>query len=201
MSAAAIRSGVPGSVTSAASVSTSPSTERAASRSFSSSRDTMSTLAPSAASMRAVASPMPLLAPVTTALRPLISRSMREMISAHVAAGGRLGGGAVAPAEQDGVHEQREQLPQADAVLVAVCERCDLLVRGEHALARGAEQPQHGEVDLAVTAVRSRVDQPRAAVRTGQHVAAPQVSVQPRRRLGGAPPGGDPPAPAPREPP
>ncbi len=46
-------------------------------------------------------------------------------------AGGALDRGAVAPAEEHGVDEQRQQLEERHARLVAVGERCDLLVGGE----------------------------------------------------------------------
>ena len=92
----------------------------------------------------------------------------------------------VAAAEQRRVHEQREQLVELDALLVAGREREALLVGGEEVPAGRAEQPQHRQVDLAVPAVGRRVDQPRAAVASPQHVAAPQVAVQARGRLGRA---------------
>ena len=69
--------------------------------------------------------------------------------------------------------------------LVAVGERRRLGVGVEDARIGGAEQAQHREVDLAVAAVRRRVDEPCTAVRAGQHVAAPEVAVQARGRLGG----------------
>ena len=58
-------------------------------------------------------------------------------VLAYVAAGGGLGRGAVAAAEQHGVDEQREQLVELDAVLVAVGERGDLLVGGRRCAATG----------------------------------------------------------------
>ena len=49
-----------------------------------------------------------------------------------------------------------------------------------------AEQPQHRQIDLAVSAVRRRIDQPRAAVTAPEDVPAPEVAVQPGGRLGRA---------------
>src|SRR5919199_6713924 len=88
----------------------------------------------------------------------------RGMISADVAPRRALDPRAVATAEQHGVHEQREELPEAEPVAVAGCERARLLVGGEDALAGTAEQAEHRQVDLAVTAIGRRVDQPGAAV-------------------------------------
>src|SRR3954451_20492431 len=77
-------------------------------------RETATTRAPSASSSVVVAAPMPRLAPVTTAVRPLIPRSMPGVLPDE-APGGALGLAAVAAAEQHGVDHQREQLPQRDA--------------------------------------------------------------------------------------
>lgn len=72
----------------------------------------------------------------------------------------------------------------ADTRRPAVRERRDLLVALEHLLQTGtAEQPQHREVRLPVPAVRGRVDEPDPSVGRPQHIAAPQVAVQPRGRL------------------
>ena len=55
---------------------------------------------------------------------------------------------------------------------------------------------QHRQVDFAVAAVDGRIDQHRLAAAVGDDVAAPQIAVQPRRRLGRAgelgQPGGEP---------
>ncbi|ALE81541.1 hypothetical protein WY02_27895 [Pseudonocardia sp. AL041005-10] len=79
---------------------------------------------------------------------------------------------------------------QVDPLAPPVGERGVLVVGGEDDVeVRQPEQVQHREVGLAVPAVRGRVDQPRGAVpvpvvaRTPQHVARPQVPVQPGRRL------------------
>ena len=76
----------------------------------------MSALAPRGQLAR-VAAPMPLVAPVTTATRPAIPRSMRDSSAYRRAA--RSAERPVAAAEQDRVDEQREQLVERDAVLVA----------------------------------------------------------------------------------
>ena len=47
------------------------------------------------------------------------------------------------------------------------------------------EQSHHGEVELAVTAVRRRVDEPRPAVTVDEPVPGPEIAVQPGGR--GAP--------------
>ena len=75
---------------------------------------------------------------------------------------------------------------EGDAVAPAGGQRRGLVVRGQHGVEVGAaEQGQHREVGLPVPAVRRRVDQP-GPVRRPQHVARPEVAVQPRRRLGWA---------------
>src|SRR5215217_4853173 len=80
--------------------------------------------------------------------------------------------------------QQRVQPVQADAFPPAVGERVRLVVRPEHALQVGqSEEAEHGEVGLPVTAVRGRVDQV-YAVGGPQHVAGPQVAVDPARYVG-----------------
>src|SRR5438034_10662326 len=129
---AMMRSSMVGSVMSPARYS--PPKRLAAMESVRSSRATNSTCAPSSQRRRAVASPMPLLAPVTT---QTLSRRRRSISAAHGTGGAgsahaaqrrTLGGGAVGAAEQRGVDEQREELPQRDPLLVAVGERRDLFV-------------------------------------------------------------------------
>jgi MFS family permease len=102
----------------------------------------------------------------------------------QVAGGRRAGPGAVAATEQAGVHEQREQLVNAGAVLPAVGERCRLGVRVEDARqVRQPEQREHRQVGLAVAAVGGGVDDPDALLGAPQDVAVPQVAVQPGRLL------------------
>jgi len=60
----------------------------------------------------------------------------------------------------------------------------DLLVRGKDAERRRPEQAQHREIDLAMAAVRRRVDEPGLPVLVRQDIAAPQVSVPARGWLG-----------------
>jgi hypothetical protein len=81
------------------------------------------------------------------------------------------------------VDQQRVELVQLDALLPSVRQGVDLVVGGEARLAEAAEQPHHRQVGLAVPTVGRGVDDPRAAVHIGEHVAAPQVAVDPRRRL------------------
>src|SRR4051794_36596414 len=134
-------------------------------------RETATTRAPSCSSSAAVAAPMPRLAPVTTATRPAIPRSMAAML--RVAPRGPLRRRAVRATEQHGVDEQRQELPQLDALLVPGRERADLLVGGEEGRTGRAEQAQHREVDLAVAAVGRGVDQPWLPGGVPQLVAAP----------------------------
>ena len=95
--------------------------------------------------------------------------------------GGR--GAGVAAAELDGVHHERGDLVERDPISPSVGEREDLLVGGEAVVAEAAEQPHHGEVELAVAAVGGRVDQPAAPVGVDDAVAGPEITVQPSRGL------------------
>src|SRR3954462_1956032 len=70
--------------------------------------------------------------------------------SRDVAHGRAYDGRAVGAAEQRSVHEQREELPELAPLAMAVGERRGLVVGGEDPLRRSAEEPQHGQVDLAV---------------------------------------------------
>jgi hypothetical protein len=81
------------------------------------------------------------------------------------------------------VDEQRLDLPERDPLLVAHRERQHLLVGGEGPGGDRAEQPQHREVDLTVGPVGGGIDQPRPPVGGGEDVAAPEVAVDPSRRL------------------
>src|SRR5918993_291646 len=74
--------------------------------------------------------------------------------SAGGGAGRLLRRGAVAPAEEDGVDEEREDLEERHARLVPVGEREHLLVNGEEPRVGRAEEAQHREVQLAMAAVR-----------------------------------------------
>jgi hypothetical protein len=57
------------------------------------------------------------------------------------------------------------------------------LVRGERGVAEAAEQSHHRQIELAVSAMRRRIDQPASTVAIDDAVAGPQVAVQSRRRL------------------
>ena len=99
-------------------------------------------------------------------------------------AGGAADGSGVAAAEQAGVHQQRVQLVQRDPVPPARGQRRHVGVRAQDPVqVRRAEQVQHGQVGLPVTALRGRVDQPAPAARP-QHVAGPAVAMNPAGRLG-----------------
>ena len=60
-----------------------------------------------------------------------------------VAVGDSTGGADVRPAEQDGVHEQREELPERDPVLEAGGQRSHLRVGGQEPAATAAEELEH----------------------------------------------------------
>jgi hypothetical protein len=82
------------------------------------------------------------------------------------------------------VHQQRVQLVQRHPGGPAGRQRDGVLVTAHDVLVvRRAEQGQHGQVGLPVTAVRGRVDEP-AAAPGPQHVAGPAVAVDPAGRLG-----------------
>ncbi len=98
--------------------------------------------------------------------------------------GRRAGPGAVPSPEQARMHEEREQLVHADAVLPALGEGRDLGVRiDDPRQVRQPEQRQHRQVGLAVATVSGRVDDPDALLGAPQHVAVPEIAVQPGRRL------------------
>ena len=98
---------------------------------------------------------------------------------------GRVEGGiAVRAAEQADMHQQRMQLVQRQPVPPAIRERRRLLIRGQDPVqVRRAEQRQHRQVSLPVTALRRRVDQPAPAAGP-QHVSGPAVAVDAARWLG-----------------
>ncbi len=76
------------------------------------------------------------------------------------------------------MRQQRIELVQPDAVPPALAQRPLRLIAPEHGLeVRAPEQRQHGEVCLAMAAVRRRVYQHRA-VRRPHDVSAPQIAVQ-----------------------
>ena len=81
------------------------------------------------------------------------------------------------------MHQQRVQLVQRHPRTPAIGQRRGAVVTAQDVLqVRRAEQGQHGQVGLAVAAVRGRVDEPAAA--TGpQHVARPAVPVNTAGRL------------------
>jgi len=108
-------------------------------------------------------------------------RSCRERRSS----GGQRGF-AIARSEQAHVHQQRVQLVQRHPRPPAVPKRGDLFVRRDDPIqVRRAEQREHRQVRLTVTAVRGRIDQETAPARP-EHVARPAVAVDPGRRLRGS---------------
>jgi two-component system OmpR family sensor kinase len=89
-------------------------------------------------------------------------------------------------AVQARVHQQRVQLVQRDPGPPARRQRDRVVVADQDPVqARRAEQGEHGQVGLTVTAVRRGVDEP-APVAGPQHVPGPAVTVDPARRLGRA---------------
>ena len=90
----------------------------------------------------------------------------------------------VAAAELDGVHDERGDLVQRDAVLPAVGQRVDLLRRPRSVVAEPAEQPHHGQVELAVAPVGGRVDEPAPPAASSTRRLPAQRS--PCRRAGGS---------------
>ena len=91
----------------------------------------------------------------------------------------------VSAAELDGVHHERGDLVEGDPIRPPGGKREDLIVRGEAVVAEAAEQPHHGEVELAMAAVGGRVDQPATPLGVDEAVASPEITVQPRRSLDG----------------
>ena len=87
-------------------------------------------------------------------------------------------------AEQAGVHQQRVQLVQRDPGPPARRQRDRVVVADQDPVQAGrAEQREHGQVGLAVTAVRRGVNEPAPAAGP-QHVPGPAVAVDPAWRLG-----------------
>jgi hypothetical protein len=75
------------------------------------------------------------------------------------------------------VHDERGQLARRDPLLPPVGER-ELIAIGQMARrAEASEQPHHRQVERAVTAVGSGVDEPTDTMPIDQPVAGPQVAV------------------------
>ena len=83
------------------------------------------------------------------------------------------------------MHHERGDLVEGDPIRPPGGKREDLVVRGEAVVAEAAEQPHHGEVELAMAAVGGRVDQPATPLGVDEAVASPEITVQPRRWLDG----------------
>src|SRR5438105_4068514 len=92
---------------------------------------------------------------------------------------------SVVATEQTRVCSERIELVEIDAVLPAVGEWIDLVVRGDQRFRNAAEQREHREIDLAMAAVDRGVEDRRYAA-ARRDVAPPQIAVQPCRRLGRA---------------
>ncbi len=83
----------------------------------------------------------------------------------------------VARAEEDHVGQERVEPVEAYPVAPTGGERTHFVVRAEDPLELGqAEEAEHGQVGLAVTAMSRRIDQVHA-VRAPDDVAGPQVAV------------------------
>ena len=91
----------------------------------------------------------------------------------------------ISAAELDGVHHERRELVERNALTPSVGERKHLLVAPPARVVESTEQRHHREVELPVTTVGCGVDQPTPAPAVDETVTRPQVSVQERRRLVG----------------
>jgi len=76
------------------------------------------------------------------------------------------------------VHEQRIQLIERNTLCGARCTWENFVVSGVDARRESAEELHHGEIDLAVSEVRGRIDEIGLTVRTRQDVAGPEVTVK-----------------------
>jgi hypothetical protein len=102
-----------------------------------------------------------------------------------VRAQGAFDGRDVRASKQVHVNHQRIQLVKAHAVGVARGQRINLLVGREATCRKPAEEAHHRQIYLAVAAVDGRVDETRGTSFVGVQIAAPEVTVKPRRRLDG----------------
>ena len=78
--------------------------------------------------------------------------------------------------------QQRLQLPEADPVPEAFGQRADFRIAVVEGLPGAAEQFEHGQVQFAMGAVGSGIDQPGSAL-APEDVPGPEVTVDPRRGL------------------
>jgi hypothetical protein len=82
------------------------------------------------------------------------------------------------------MHKQGKELVQGDPVEPPISQRRRLVIGGNDPLeVRTPEEPQHREVGLPMPTMRSGVDEPHP-VATPEHGPAPEVAMQPGRRLG-----------------
>ena len=96
--------------------------------------------------------------------------------------GQALGLSAVLGSVADGVHQDRVELMQGNPAAPVLIQFGGLRVSGlDSAQERQPEEVEHGQIGFAVTAVRGRVDEDRLVGRP-QHVARPEVAVDPRGR-------------------
>ena len=116
-------------------------------------------------------------------LRRRVDRRWSRRVASDVAAHRARRAGTPAGAEESCVEQQWGELPERDALCCPGCERGPLLIGGEAALGRTAEQAQHREIELAVTAVGGGIDQPGLLIAVGEDVAGPQVAVDAGGRL------------------
>ena len=72
---------------------------------------------------------------------------------------------------------------QGDALSPPLAQDERLRVGGKRLGAEPAKEPHHGKVELAMTAMCRRIDQPIASLEADQTVAAPEVAVQAGWRL------------------
>ena len=80
----------------------------------------------------------------------------------------------IGAAEKPNMDEQRPQPIDGLALFPALGEAAGVV----EYLWRLVEQPQHGEIDLAVAMIACRVDQPADPVLTDKDIATPQIAME-----------------------
>ncbi len=84
----------------------------------------------------------------------------------------------IAATEEHRVHEERVKLEELDSFPPTLPESEAFGVRAEDAIRQCAEQGEHREVLLGVTAMDRGVDEPGPAIRAEEKVAPPEVTVE-----------------------
>src|SRR5664279_1773195 len=121
--------------------------------------------------------------PAAPAASPRRPRSVRTTKSPQQSSEQARDARPVAAAEQTRVRGEWIELMERDPIAPAEREWRDLLVALDEAIGQAAEQLEHRDVDLAMTAVDRGIEDRRLVVhRAG--VARPQIAVQARRWFG-----------------